>query len=138
MTGFYQVWGDDEVLAERIIAQGGGTAADGSGWTEWMSWDGTGNNGFEDLSWNTAGYVYQRVFQGIPGHNSWYYETPANEMLLLNTGFAGGGAPLQDFPIDTPEAGFQPTQQINVIPEPATMSLLGLGALVMAIRRRRS
>ena len=33
--------------------------------------------------------------------------------------------------------GVLPDQQIAV-PEPATMGLLGLGALVMAIRRRRS
>jgi hypothetical protein len=37
-------------------------------------------------------------------------------------------------------SGVQPDQQITAapIPEPATMGLLGLGALVMAIRRRRS
>jgi hypothetical protein len=135
ITGFYQVYGDDEVLAERIIAQGGGVAGDGTGWTEWMTWDGTGSNGFEDLAWTTAGYVYQRVFEGAPGHMSWYYET---DLLALNTGFSGGGAPLQDFSIDTGSAGFQPGQQVTVIPEPATMSLLGLGALALAIRRRRA
>ncbi|MBP9572208.1 MAG: PEP-CTERM sorting domain-containing protein, partial [Kiritimatiellae bacterium] len=34
--------------------------------------------------------------------------------------------------------GVQPNQQVaGPIPEPATMSLLGLGALAMALRRRR-
>jgi hypothetical protein len=37
-----------------------------------------------------------------------------------------------------PAAVFVPNQQITAVPEPATMGLLGLGALVMAIRRRRA
>ena len=129
----YGVAGDDVVWAERIIALGGGAAGDGTSWDEWMVWDGTGDNSYVDLSWATAGFVYQRVFEGTPVANvSYFYQS---DLVALNTGFAGGGAPLQDFSLDTGSAGFQPD---HVIPEPATMSLLGLGALVMAIRRRRS
>ena len=59
-------------------------------------------------------------------------------MQALNTGYTGGGQPPTDFFLDTPTEGFQPTHEIHVVPEPATMGLLGLGALVMALRRRRS
>ena len=128
----YGVNGDDVVWAQRIIPMGGGAAGDGTSWDNWMN-QASGTAAYEDLSWSTAGFVYQRVFEGTPVSGvTYFYESP---LLALNTGFVGGGQPLQDFPIDSPSAGFQPNQ---IIPEPATMSLLGLGALVMAIRRRRS
>ena len=138
-NGDYVV-GDDVVWAQRTIAQGGGTAAeDGTSWNNWLNNTG-GFLSYEDLSWSTAGFVYQRVFEinpidGVPVDGSYYFETP---LLALNTGYIGGGQPPQDFFLDTPSAGFQPNIQIDAVPEPATMSLLGLGALVMAIRRRRS
>lgn len=139
-NGDYVV-GDDVVWAQRTIALGGGTAAeDGTAWTNWLLDNGGANASYEDLSWSTAGFVYQRVFEinpldGAPVDGSYYHETA---LLALNTGFSGGGQPYQDFFIDTPLSGFQPDIQIDAVPEPATMSLLGLGALVMAIRRRRS
>jgi hypothetical protein len=128
--------GDDALWAQRTIEQGGGTAPeDGTSWDIWMTPQG-GSVVHEDLSWNTSGFVYQRVFEGMsPENGSWFYET---SLLELNTGYAGGGAPPQDFFIDTGSAGFQPDRQVEAIPEPATMGLLGLGALVMAIRRRRA
>lgn len=128
------VLGDDVVWAQRTIPMGGGVAPeDGTAWDNWMIPQ-SGSVLYTDLSWITAGFVYMRVFEGIPGNGSWFYETGT---LALNTAYdpiAGG----QDFFLDTPGSGFQPNQQITVIPEPATMGLLGLGALVMAIRRRRS
>ena len=128
----YGVNGDDVVWAQRIIAQGGGAAGDGTIWNNWLN-PVSGTTVYEDLSWSTAGFVYQRVFEGTPVNGvTYFYQSP---LLALNTGFSGGGAPAQDFALDTDSAGFQPNQ---IIPEPATMSLLGLGALVMAIRRRRS
>ena len=129
------VLGDDEVWAQRTIAQGGGTASeDSTVWNNWMI-NQSGTVVYEDLSWATAGFVYQRVFEGTPANGTWYFQTP---LLALNTGYVGGGQPPQDFFLDTGTAGFQPGIQIDAVPEPATMSLLGLGALVMAFRRRRS
>ncbi len=128
------VFGDDAVWAERNIAQGGGAAGDGTTWDDWMLYV-AGSTTYEDLSWVTAGFVYQRVFEGTPADGSWYFESP---LQALNTGYVGGGQPPTDFFLDSGAAGFQPGQQITAVPEPATMGLLGLGALVMAIRRRRA
>lgn len=135
-TGY--VTDDDVVWAERTIALGGGMAPeDSTSWNNWMLYTG-GNSVYEDLTWNTAGFVYQRVFEtatlGVVVDGDWYYDS---ELLAFTGTYAGGGQPAQDFYVDgaSGASGFQPTTQV---PEPATMGLLGLGALVMAIRRRRS
>lgn len=140
-TGFYQVYGDDVVWGERIMAQSVGNAnviaSDGNEFDFWMASANLGNSlNYVDLGWSTAGFVYQRVFQGTPANDSYFFETP---MQALVTTYTPSGGP-ELFAVDAAgmgAAGFQTDQQINVVPEPATMSLLGLGALVMAIRRRR-
>lgn len=128
------VTGDDEVWAQRTINVGGGAAGDGTSWDNEML-QSAGNANYEDELWATAGFVYQRVFEtqvfGTITAGDYYYETG---LLAMNTGWSSG-APVQSFYLDTPTAGFQGT---TVIPEPATMSLLGLGALAMVLRRRRS
>lgn len=128
------VTGDDVVWGQRDIPQGGGTAADGTVWNNWMNITG-GDPNCVDWAWNTPGSVYQRVFEGTPGPGTWYFET---ELVALDT-TKGEGGQSQLFPLDDENGGFQPTEQFpGVIPEPATMSLLGLGALALAIRRRRA
>ena len=126
---------DDVVWATRTVGIGGGTAPeDSTAWDTWLA-NQSGNTVYENLAWNTAGFVYQRVFEGTPAALSWYFDS---DMQALNTGYTGSPQLPENFFPDTPTAGFQPDQQIPAVPEPATMSLLGLGALVMAIRRRRS
>ncbi|HRT06569.1 MAG TPA: PEP-CTERM sorting domain-containing protein [Kiritimatiellia bacterium] len=130
--------GDDQLLASRIIPMGGGTAADGTIWDEWlMGVIGTADPVFQDLSWTTAGFVYQRVFESSTplSGSTYFYQTG---LLALDTTFAGGTSTPQDFFVDPAGGPLIPNLQPYAVPEPATMGLLGLGALVMAIRRRRA
>ena len=131
------VSGDDTVWATRTLAQSVGganvIASDGSEWYNYVAYV-SGDNQYDDLGWTTAGYIYQRVYQGAVQAGTWYYDSVPEALIINPTTWqdsyvdvAGGGS-----------AGIQPDQQIPAVPEPATMSLLGLGALVMAIRRRRS
>ena len=129
---------DDQLLASRIIPMGGGAAADGTLWDEWLTKvTGSADPVFQDLTWTQAGFVYQRVFESSTplAGSTYFYETG---LLLLDTSFAGGTATPQDFFADPASGPLVPNQQAYAVPEPATMGLLGLGALVMAIRRRRS
>ena len=135
---YLAVGSDDVVWAQRTIVQGGGTAPeDSTTWDTWLSPQ-SGFVTYQDAAWSTAGFVYQRVFESAtPITGTWFYETA---LLALNTGWTPGGAN-QDFFLDAGLPFAQPNQQAvvaGVIPEPATMGLMGLGALVLAIRRRRA
>ena len=129
------VTGDDVVWASRVFSVNNGNASDGTVWTTDLYWS-SGSRIYNDTTFLTSGeYIYQRIFEGTPAAGSYYYES-AVESLEINPSapqmsyldVAGGGT-----------SGIQGDQQIpGAIPEPATMSLLGLGALAMAVRRRRS
>lgn len=128
------VSGDDEVWATRTLAQSVGganvPASDGTVWGHDLYYA-RGDANYYDTDWTTAGYIYQRAYEGTPAVGSWYFETTP-EVLQINP------TTQQTINIDSFTAGFQPNQQFTAIPEPATMGLLGLGALVMALRRRRA
>jgi hypothetical protein len=89
-----------------------------------------------------AGFLYARVFdEGTTSDpssvvaNLWYYQSPmvaAENNITTNP---------TEYNVNTGSAGFAgfDTDVLNlqVIPEPSVMALLGLGGLVLAIRRRR-
>ena len=129
--------GDDQLLASRIIPLGGGAAADGTVWDDFMMYQSGSVPVFADLSWMQAGFVYQRVFESSTplAGSTYFYQTG---LLAIDTSYAGGTSTPQDFFVDPASGPFIPNSQAYAVPEPATMSLLGLGALVMAFRRRRS
>ena len=130
------VSGNDEVWATRTFAQDDGSASDGTEWDLFV-YNISGDTQYNDTSWaaGDVGYIFQRVFEGAPAVGSYFYDsTPVAldaDPATYQSSYidaAGGGT-----------AGVQPDQQIGgAVPEPATMGLLGLGALVMAIRRRRA
>ncbi|MBR4190045.1 MAG: PEP-CTERM sorting domain-containing protein [Kiritimatiellae bacterium] len=142
LAGKNYLSGDDELLADRNIPAGGGSAADGTSWDGWLMQQ-SGNTLYEDLSFDGKGsYVYQRIFQGTPAAGSYYYET---DLFAFNSGYAGGGQASDLFYYDPNTSGLAVDKQIPgeppeppQIPEPATMSLLGLGALAMVLRRKLS
>ena len=130
---------DDVVWMQREIQLGGNSGgtpcADGTTWNNWMLAASMASTTYQDLLWTTAGFVYQRIFEDTPGPGTYYFDSAT---IVVDTTFAGGTATPQQFYI-SPDSLLQPTSQFPpAVPEPATRGLLGLGALVMAIRRRRS
>ena len=80
-------------------------------------------------------YVYQRIYESQePTAGTYYYES---DLTLLDSRYGAGS---QTIALGPEESGIQANKQIPgaepSVPEPATMSLLGLGALAMALRRK--
>jgi hypothetical protein len=95
---------------------------------------------YTDATWTQAGYLYQAVFQYTEDGSIYAYLT-AGQALDTSwvTGNKGQEIRLDIVPGDgNSNTGIQPWKDISAIPEPTTMALLGLGGLVMAIRRRRA
>ena len=87
------VTGDDVVWGSRTIPVGGGlTAESGDGDLSFDMWL-LANGGsaadmvYENLAWNTAGYVYQRIYENPVQANAWYFQT---DLVALDTSFTGG------------------------------------------------
>lgn len=80
----------------------------------------------------TAGFVYARVFQDATPAAGEYY-TDTSTLALQNVG--GDITQSQLLPIGTDSAGV--STETLIVPEPSAVMLAGLGALVLAIRRRR-
>lgn len=117
------VSGDDVVIGSRTIAQGGS-----GGWDDTLfSDDESICSQNLDYTYDVATpyWVFQRVYEeSNPGFN--YQSDP----VQLGTDYASG---YQSVYVDI-AGNF--SEGVRTVPEPATMSLLGLGALAMVLRRK--
>ena len=105
------VSGDDQVWAQRTIPMGGGTAPeDGTTWDNYMYMTGWGDTMYQDPTWATPGFVYMRLYEGMPGMGGWYYDSP---LLALNLAYDPMVPSAQDFYLDSDSHGFQPNQTIE-------------------------
>ena len=138
-NGDYYVSGDDVVWSSRLIPQSAArtnvTDDGGRVWSAFLE-NQSGNTVYKNTNYVMVGseFVYQRIFGGTPAQMSWYFESPVFQITAWDPVDDPAHMP-QVFSLGTPSLGIQPELQI---PEPATMGLLGLGALALAIRRRRS
>ena len=79
----------------------------------------------------TSGSVFVRVFQtASPAPGQYYYDTALLVLEDRNLDIAF----TQTLVIDTPDAGI--ALNLLIVPEPSVMAFLGLGGLMLAIRRR--
>ena len=97
-----------------------------------------------DKATTTSYYVYQRIYELEPGqtapqNGTWYYDSEVWNLVDLPQWEAGTDYYLSAMGDAAETYGVKPNQQVSMttpIPEPATMSLLGLGALVLGLRRK--
>lgn len=117
------VSGDDVVLAVRTIPQGGGTAPeDGTTWDSYLSPQ-AGDPTFVHMSWVTNGFVYQRLYEGTPGPDSWYLNSP---LLALNVEWEVWQPP-EEFWLDSFDQGVKPDQQLSAAATGQTKLILTSG-----------
>ena len=134
--------GENETwLADRTIPQGGGTDERGVDWYSWLEQSGGDDAGlvWSNKDWNQLGYVYQRIWQGVPDENTQmmhYFDSDLLELVDSDLGYVPGGTSAPTVSNYDLQGGGVAANQTVGVPEPATMSLLGLGALAMVLRRK--
>lgn len=132
LTKDYYLGGDDELLKDRSLTLGSSGVFDA-----WLNNGGNDDACSDELTYadeSTAYYVYQRIYEAkVPVEGTYYYDTKPE---LLGSDYFRGSQTLN---VGTDDIGVQPNLIVggpSEVPEPATMSLLGLGALAMVLRRK--
>lgn len=130
-TGY--ISGDDEVLGTRELSKGASANFDNYLYTE--DYISTVTSLSYVYSEENPYYVYQRIYESkTPVDGTYYYESP---LVKLDTDYGEIGT--QTIGLGPMESGIKSTLVVggpSEVPEPATMGLLGLGALAMVLRRK--
>jgi len=92
----------------------------------------------------SAGFIYARIFEGVNGTpatadpadiiaGQWYYAGP----LVATIDNSDPGDPdAYDMSRNLSTSGFGDDLDLQVVPEPSVFALLGIGGLMLALRRR--
>jgi hypothetical protein len=107
--------------------------------TEWGDYGVPTNTVYLDSTYGVGslqtGFIYARIFQdGSPAAGDYYNDGAAMGPADGLTIYTGGADPADTY-FHTPSNDLELNQQI--VPEPATLAFMGIGSLLIAVRRSR-
>lgn len=131
------LWSGGTLLAEGDLAALGAGGGNVWGWGAVINAGGDGS-----IAYTPGSYVFARVFEASTfadiGVGTWYYDGPVVPVEDKDLSIVPSPLPqVYNANIDSSSAGFgDALNTAQVVPEPATLALLGLGMLAAFLRRR--